>query len=158
MSGLFGHSDAGAEARADIAVERRALDTQRIESIIARLNTPERTEAHTSSHSSALSALKGSADGKKEVDADMLNAALIAQLKADGLIDANATRYSMKSTEDRTQVNGHALSREQHRAYRAFLMEGNVCGDADIWINVKGDTLQLEMKDGRSTTKVTRRL
>ncbi len=155
---------AEAKRKAEIAAREASIVANKVE---MRVNELEREYRATQKKASKIKAdgnyqsrtiTRGEfhmGEDDKSVDAKALSKTLMAELRADGLIEKNAKSYVLKSSETWTKVNGRRLSDDQHAAYRALLLDANVCGDADFGIEVKKDKLQLEMKDGRSTTKMT---
>jgi beta-lactamase regulating signal transducer with metallopeptidase domain/uncharacterized protein YjiS (DUF1127 family) len=152
---------ADAQREAEIAAKQASQIARTVEARVAEMEREFREIERQSERDARVESRSvtfgefNTDDKEKSVDAQALNKTLMTRLKADGLIPANATRYVMKSSEDWTKVDGRKLSREQHKAYRALLADANVCGDADFEIDVKGKKLELKMKDGRSTTRMT---
>ena len=80
---------------------------------------------------------------------------LLARLKRDGIIDANADSYVFKTSTAWTQVNGKRQPDAVHRAYRDWLVTENMGEHADLGIEVDRKRVELEMTEGSNSTRIS---
>ena len=124
---------------------KRALrDAERAERDRLRAERDVRREAERAAH------MAENAFDAKEVSETLLN-----MLKRDDIIDADANGYVFKSSPEWTKVNGKRLSAPIHKQYRAYLEAENMGEDADLGLEVTRRKVELELRDGKSTTRVT---
>ena len=136
-------AEAEREARAEIAAERAAIDREakmRVERALRERPAPPVPPAPGRT-----------ADG---FDGNAIVDDLSAKLAADGLIEADARRYSFDIRPDRLRVNGRRLSDEWRTRYSGWLAARGLDRDAELEVtsspgrskvNVRTDTSRVSI-------------